>query len=246
MVRYTAATAISLSMATTNAMVGILAAARRLPPRDIWIVGTSAWFLVSMLWGVQKLMFPASVFFFPPETAANILVRPTVTRIAQALAALCSHSMVMPQMSVIAGADFFSSAATTDRIISVQSSWPGSGSLPGLVATLAWGGLAGLGVWAAFRARSGLTVVCVLALAGQILLQVFIGLETFLYTLHLLPLLIVFVAGVTFTQFRIAGLALAIVVIALGGINNWMQFRQSVAFVEEMDAYARSFSGYRP
>ncbi len=71
MVRYTAATAISLSMATTNAMVGILAAARRLPPRDIWIVGTSAWFLVCMLWGVQKLMFPASVFFFSPRDCSQ-------------------------------------------------------------------------------------------------------------------------------------------------------------------------------
>jgi hypothetical protein len=70
--------------------------------------------------------------------------------------------------------------------------------------------------------------------------------ETFLFSINILPFLIVLAAGVTFTRFRVLGVALAIVVILLGGGNNWTQFQRAVAITYEMDAFARSFPGAQP
>ena len=41
-----------------------------------------------------------------------------------------------------------------------------------------------------------------------------------LVSINLLPFLIIFAAGTTFTRFRVLGVALAIAVILLGGANN--------------------------
>ena len=70
--------------------------------------------------------------------------------------------------------------------------------------------------------------------------------ETFWFSINLLPFLIIFATGTTFTRFRGLGVALAIVVILLGGANNWTQFQRAVAITHEMDAFARSFPGAKP
>ena len=44
--------------------------------------------------------------------------------------------------------------------------------------------------------------------------------ETFLFSINLLPFLIIFAAGTTFTRFRVLGVALAIAVILLGGAEQ--------------------------
>ena len=244
--RYTAATALSLSMTLTNAMVGLIASLRRFSTKDVWIVGASAWFIVSMLWAVQKKLFPAAEFFFPPPgEMRHFLYAPTPSRILQTMQVMLSHTMVMPDITVLSGADL-GRPDVAERMMSVQRSYVGSGGLLGSIATIAWLALLGLGAWAFRVANSGLSIVCLLAAAGQICLHLVFGPETFLYTLNLLPLLIVLVAGVSFTAWRLTGLGLAIVVILLGGANNWTQFQKAVAVTHEVDAYARSLPGARP
>jgi hypothetical protein len=244
-VRYTAATALSLSMTVTNAVVGLIACMRRLPTKDVWVVGASAWFIVCMLWAVQKMLFPAAEFFFPASAVWQYVFSLTPSRVLQVLQVMLSHVVVMPEIGVISGADWYKPGAA-DRVISVQRSFLGSGGLPGGIATLAWLVLAGLGAWAAWSAPSGLAIICLLAAASQIVLHLTFGPETFLYTLNIVPLLIVLVAGVTFTRFRLAAVSLACAVIVLGGASNWAQFQRAVAITYEMDFYARTFPGARP
>src|SRR5215470_4359683 len=103
--------ALSLSVTVTNAMVGLIAGMRKLSPRDLWIAGTSAWFIVTMLWGAQKIIFPASEFFLIPRgslSAASSFVGSytlslTPTRIAEALQVLLSHTIVMPMLQIFSG-----------------------------------------------------------------------------------------------------------------------------------------------
>jgi hypothetical protein len=247
--RYTLAIVLSVSMSVTNVMAGLLAAVRRLSGKDLWLVGASAWTIATMLWLVQKALFPMSVFFFPPnpEYIVSFLGEPTIGRLVSVLQVLFSHSMVMPDIQIIPGSDLHGDRhPTADRVMSIQRSLAASGGVTGAVATVAWAGLLALGAWAAWAARSGVGNLCLLILAGQVALHVAFGAETFLYTMHVLPLLVVLVAAVTFTRLRLIGLVLAVVVIVAGGVNNGAQFNKAVSVVQELDAYARTFPGARP
>jgi hypothetical protein len=243
--RYTAAAAVSLSMTTMNAIVGLIAGARNLTTRDFWIAGTSAWFIVCMLWALQKWIFPSTEFFLGPRDVGSFFFALTPQRIAQVLQVMLSHNVVMPEIGVMTGAERipFSRAL---RIMTVQKSVPGTGSIWGATATLAWCGLLGLGIWAAFSRRCRLSELCLLA--GGFLLAFFLAwsAETFMFSITLLPFLVVLAAGVTFTRFRVLGLLLAVVVILLGGANNWAQFERAVAITDEVDAFARAYQKTQP
>jgi hypothetical protein len=249
LLRYTLAIAVSVSMTITNAMVGIFAAARRLCTKDLLIAGVAAWLIVTVLWVVQKGLFPAAVYFFPPggRFISDFSSQFSGARVGNVLQALFSHTIVMPEVQIIPGPSLHGpDFETADRVLSVQRSRAGSGGFSGAIATMAWFGLVGLGAWAAWVARSGISLLCLLALAGQTALHIVFGPETFLFTMHVLPLLVVFVAGVTFTPLRPIGLALAVVVIVAGGLNNWAQFDKAITFVQELDAYARTFPPREP
>jgi hypothetical protein len=251
-VRYSAAVAMSLSMTVTNVMVGLIATARRLPPKDWWTVGVNAWFVVTMLWGIQKVIFPTSDFFLPPmgtwqggrAFAWSWSYLPTFPRIWEAGRAQLFHAMIMPEVTLLSSSEIppgFLKVAS--QIISVQNAGVGSSGALGSLATVAWVLLAMLGGLTAAYARSGLGALCGLILAAQVLFHLVFGWETFLYTMHILPLLVVVVAGVTLTRLRTVGLALAVIVIVLGGINNWTQFQRASAMVSGVDAEARACAG---
>ncbi len=207
---------------------------------------TSAWFIITMLWGVQKLIFPMSEFFFPLKgTYGNFLFVPTPARVLEVIQTLWSHGIVMPEIKVLAGPELHA-RIVADRMMSVQKSLVGSAGHLGFFATMAWLALLGLAAWATWTTSSRLSNLCLLVLAGQTALHLFFGSETFLYSLHVLPLLIVLAAGVAFTRLRLIGLALAGMVILLGGTNNWAQFQKAVAIVQEIDTYARTFPGAKP
>lgn len=240
LIRYTAAAAVSLSMTLTNAIVGLIAGARGLATRDLWIAGTSAWFIVCMLWVLQKWAFPVVEFFLPPREVNAMWFSLTPNRIAQVLQVMLSHSIVMPEFGVMSGSERIP-PSTAVRMMTVQKSLLGTGGLWGLIATFAWIGLVGLGVWAACSIRCALSTLCLLVGGTLMAFYLVWGTETFLFSLHMVPFLIVLTAGVTFTRWRPLSLALAIVVIVLGGANNWGQFQKAVAITHEIDAFARTF-----
>jgi hypothetical protein len=66
-----------------------------------------------------------------------------------------------------------------------------------------------------------------LTLAGQLVLHLLYGEETFLYSLHYLPLLIATAALAAIGQFRKISLILALIVLCGGGINNLVKFREA-------------------
>jgi hypothetical protein len=244
-VRYSAAAAVSLSMTTTNAVVGLVAAARRLTTRDLWIAGTSAWFIICMIWVLQKRIFPGVEFFLPPRDVDAFFFSLTPSRIAEVLQVMLSHSVVMPEIGSMVGSERIPPSSAV-RILTIQQSLLGTGGILGAMATFAWLGLVGLGVWASWTIGFGLSTLCLFA--GSVLLAFYLmwGAETFLFTLHMLPLLVVLTASGTFTRLRPICLALAIVVIGIGGANNWIQFRKAVAITYEMDAFARTFPNAKP
>jgi hypothetical protein len=209
------------------------------------MAGASAWFVVCVLWAIQKWAFPATEFFLGLRHVVGFFFALTPQRIAEVLQVMLSHSVVMPKIGVMTGAERVPVSGAV-RLMTIQKSVLGTGGFLGLIATLAWCGLLGLGIWAAFSVRYRLSELCLLAGGAMLALFLVWSAETFWFSINLLPFLIIFATGTTFTRFRVLGVALAIVVILLGGANNWTQFQRAVAITHEMDAFARSFPGAKP
>ncbi|MCR6660110.1 MAG: hypothetical protein NVV72_12500 [Asticcacaulis sp.] len=99
----------------------------------------------------------------------------------------------------------------------------------GLVAMIAWLGLLALGIWGAIQNRQAHTFsigLGLMLLANGLLHSVY-GEVTFLYAMHVIPMLTVLAAMSWFSPARYAGVALALVVIVAGGGNNIVQFQDS-------------------
>ena len=117
--------------------------------------------------------------------------------------------------------------------MTIQDSLPGSGTNVGFLGVLAWGLLLGLGLWALlflkqqfrFRIALGLTLL------GQLVLHMLFGWETFLFSIHFVPLLVVIAALSTLTRARVVALSLAGAVTVFAGINNFIQFGRATEFV---------------
>ena len=72
-----------------------------------------------------------------------------------------------------------------------------------------------------------------LTLLGQLVLHVLYGPETFLYSLHFGPLLVILTALTTFSRLRILCLALSVLITVTAGVNNVLAFRKAINFYTE-------------
>ena len=70
-----------------------------------------------------------------------------------------------------------------------------------------------------------------MTLLGQLVLHMLFGWETFLFSIHFVPLLVVVAALSTLTRARVVALSLAGAVTVFAGINNFIQFGKATAFV---------------
>lgn len=242
-VRYSAGMALSLSITVTNAMVGLIAAARRLSVRQLWIAGVSAWFVVTMLWVAEKYLFPETVFFMPPrgDWVSKYSFALTLDRVVEVLRTFLFHGTIMPQIEILSGAQL-PRPDSAERMLSVQHDAVGEVGWLGMVGLVGWSALLALGAWSAWASRSNMALLCALILAGQFVLHIVFGEETFLYTLHVQPLLVILAAEVTFTRWRLFGLALASVVSVCAGINNYEQFEFAVQAARDLDDFARAYT----
>ena len=103
------------------------------------------------------------------------------------------------------------------------------GTYSGLIATIAWLGLLALGIWGAVKNRQAhiFSIGLGLMLLANGLLHSVYGGVTFLYAMHVIPMLTLLAAMSWFSPIRYAGVALALVVVIVGGGNNIAQFQQS-------------------
>jgi hypothetical protein len=99
----------------------------------------------------------------------------------------------------------------------------------GLIATIAWLGLLTLGIWGAVKNRQAhvFSIGLGLMLLANGLLHSVYGEVTFLYAMHVIPMLTLLAAMSWFSPSRYAGMMLALVVVIAGGGNNITQFQQS-------------------
>ena len=191
---------------------------------------------MSLLWGVEKAAFPQARYFVGSGRVLSFFYFPAPSRVLEVLGSFFSHTVVMPVIEPV-------EKAPLQRVMTVQASFPGSGSAAGYIAAAAWLILLGLGVWASVSAvrRSRTVLLVLLTATAQLALHLVFGRETFLYSMHFLPLLIVIAAWVTFTCFRIPGLGLAAIVTVGTVINNNWQFVRAAEFLHQMAQIAAAY-----
>lgn len=227
---FTIINAITLSITTTNWMVGILATITHFRWKRALQIIVNGFCIVVLLWAVQKYLFPTSIFFLGDrEEERYITPGLSYEGIKQVTQSFFYHSMVMPAIQE----DYF----YTDiwPWMRTQNSLPGSAGKMGVFAVIIWTGLLALGFWALFHLDKHLKLRIVLGLTilGQLILHILYGNETFLYSLHFIPLLVILTALSALTPARPLALFLAGGLILTAGYNNNIQFNKAINFIEK-------------
>jgi len=232
---YVLVSAATLAVTVTNWMMGILAAVLHHPWKRSLQITANAFCLVALAWVAQKFLFPGSVFFFGSSDVERL---PDVESGGplRVMASFLFHTIVMPAITATHWWYHPNLAVMT-----VQPSFPGSASPWGAIAALSWIFLFGLGIWGwwVMKDSGRLRIFLAFGLLGQLALHLLFARETFLYSLHFLPLLVALASLSTFTRARYLGLFLAAIVTVFGGINNSLQFEKAAEFVrgEVSEAY---------
>lgn len=219
---YVLVSAMTLSITVTNWMFGLLIAFVKLPWRRAFSTTVYAFATVSFLFGVQKYFVPEAVYFIGDRGEKLYVLHPDSENGACRARSFLFHSMVMPDIK-----ERDNPQSQYFHTLTVQRSDLGSGSRWGLCATLLWPVVLGaglLGIAFVFHQRH-FRVVLMLTLLLQFLLHMLYGEETFLFSGHFGPLLVVLAAFGTFTRARPVILFLTAALIVNSAVNNYIQFR---------------------
>jgi hypothetical protein len=222
---YVAASAVSMSVTSTNWMCGILAAAARWPWRRSLQITINAVFVVGVIWAVQRIIFPTAPFFFGYSNEGRFVLPAASGGPGPVLRALLFHTIVMPRIDLVPEPKW-------GTVMSVQRSPIASSGAWGVAATIAWAALVASTLWGLASSRGNPRVRFVLfaTLAGQLLLHLVYGEETFLYAIHVAPLLVLTAALGSASRWRRVILALAIALACTAAMNNAVQLGTALSF----------------
>jgi hypothetical protein len=222
---YVAVNVMTVSVTITNAMVGIFATIVNHRWRKILLIGFLALLVSTAIWMPQRVIFENTGFPFQPGTFIGEKKFVSVPNEGGLLAFLSSffyQTMVMPTVQLL------DSPIRPDWVkLGADNLAPASGSIWGLVAVISWTGLLCLGIlgFCSSHRHSKFRIVLGLTLVAQLAMHSIYGVEeTFLYSLHFIPLLLTLAAFSLFTRFRLLSLGLAFILLISAGVNNRAQF----------------------
>jgi hypothetical protein len=221
---YIAINVITVSITITNSMVGILATLVNNHWKKAIQIFIGSLLLATFLWILQRIVFTNSGFPFQLGTfigEKKFIAAPSSGSLSY-LSAFLYQTMVMP------ATQFLDYLGRPDWIkVEANLLAPTSGSVWGSAAIVSWTALLGLGLWAfvTIKQHNKLRIVLGLTLLAQIGMHSIYGAdETFIYSLHFIPLLLTLVAFSLLTRLRIVSLVFAAILIVSAGINNRSQF----------------------
>lgn len=210
------------SATITNGVVGAAATLANLRWKRTLLAGIAALVVLFALSFLQKAVFPtASLLLSSNGEEATYLMDPKLGGPLRAGSVFLFHSIVMPALRLV--------DHNGHPMLSVQMSLPGSGSVVAVLAAVVWGALLILGLWAAVTVKTSrnLRLTVGLSLLAQFLLHLVYGDETFLYSLHYMPLLLVLSSFVLQTRLRNVGMALGLVLLPLIASTNIQALSES-------------------
>ena len=231
---YAIISALSLSFTVTNWLTGIVATFVNFPWKKALQITINAFCIVIVLWSVQRYFFSRVLYFGTISSLEKkYIMRPESGGPVNVAKSFLFHTMIMPAIQERQKVKLKDN--TLMPIMVTQTSRVGSGSPWGIAAAGVWAVLLGFGFWGLIfsKEHQRLRLVLAITLLGQFTLHLLYGQETFLYSLHFVPLLVVLVAFSTMTRVRSIALTLTGILIVLAAINNFQQFEKAmVLFVE--------------
>jgi hypothetical protein len=176
------------------------------------------------------------------EIGSRWVSRPGARRSVEVARSFLFHSMVMPEIRRV---DHW--VRPWMPVLATQPSRPGSAGPWGVAGVVLWTLLLGLGGWSMFalRRQRPLRVVLGLSLLAQLGLHLVYGSETFLYSLHFAPLLVVVAALGCLTRARPLALGLAAALVVCAGVNNARQLASAATELRELRADPSAAPGFR-
>jgi hypothetical protein len=228
-----AALLLTFAFTITNVLAGLVVTACRWPWRRAVGIVLIAGGMGMMLLAWQQQVFPSTVVVPFSWEETEYVLHADAGGPGRVLVAFLSHSMVMPALGTVPRYEKGARA-----VLSVQHSWPGTGTPFGAVAIALWVVLLGLGIWGAVTTREcrRLRVALGIVLGGQLVLHLLYGLETFTYAAHYGPLLVVLAAWSVRTRWRRAALVLAAGLLVSAAVNNVWQFARACSYVRQRAA----------
>ena len=228
-----AISAFTLSITVTNWAAGLIATFVRLKLKPFLMISASVLAIVLALSIIQFFIFKDARIFIDPHGLkwdAVSFSEPVMEKRGQLhekwnptgnLEVLYVTSVVAPPARI--------AKQGAELIETNQLDGFTKGTYAGLIATIAWLALLVLGIWGAIRNRQAhiFSIGLGLMLLANGLLHSVYGEVTFLYAMHVIPMLTLLVAMSWFSPFRYAGAVLALVVVIAGGSNNIVQLQQS-------------------
>lgn len=227
---YIVASAASLSMTITNWMVGIAVAYMSTEQDKLkrtFRMSVDAFALITLIWAAQHILFPSAGFFLNPFEERRYIAMDTSGTIIDKITVFFIHSVVMPSIQVIG-----------DASLSIQTSDMGSSGLYGIIASIMWVVLFTYCLFNLFRnpAFKKLKIVILFTLAGQFSLHMLYGNETFLYSLHWVPILVLIIALGAPVNRRAMILPFVCVLVAITALNNLTQLDSATNKLHNMEA----------
>ena len=220
----------TLAFTITNWMAGLLATLLRWPLRHALGIVLATVCSAVVLMSVQHQLFPSAALLPVSIEEGRYILPPEAGGPGRVFLSFTFHALVMPAIGTVAR-----HAGAIGPIMTVQHSWPASAGLWSVLATVLWMVLLGLGVYGVCvcRRHRRLRIVLGLTIAGQLLLHLLYGLETFLYACHFGPLLVLVAAFATLLPIRRLVIALTIGLIVCAGVNNVRQLARARTFVQQ-------------
>ncbi|MEG4352946.1 hypothetical protein QUA74_24810 [Microcoleus sp. LAD1_D3] len=233
---YMAGNVLTVGITITNLMAGIIATISGNRWKQCLKIFAGSLVVFILLAIISKFLLPTAplrVIFTPRgiEEQASFLYLPSnIYMLLERYSVFLFHPIVMPSIQIV------NSPWTTSgtQIMSIHASTLGSGGWWGKFATVTWGGLLALGLYALFSVKQHpqLRFTLGLTLLGQLLLHTIHGFEIFLYSLHYVPSLVILVSLGVLTKMRPVVLGLALILVVTAGINNALQFSNAIDILQ--------------
>lgn len=222
--------ALSLALTVTNWMAGLVATVLTQPWRQAIRLSIYAFALVAFLTPIQNFLYPKAGQFLNLTEERKYVTKKHVRSISATTATFFVNTIIAPKLEML---PLNGPNARGRSYITAETVKVGSGSTSGIAAALGWLGLLVLGLWGIARKSvpSRLALAVGLVLLGQFALHLVYGDGPFLYAPHYVPLLVVVAAFASTTPARWFAIAMALLVIVAGGINNITMFKEATALL---------------
>lgn len=222
------ACASSLAIATTNWMAGILLAFSANNYRRAFRVVFDSLLIVTVLFAVQKAMDPNSQFFVPGSHEWEFVFHETAGGPFNKTAVFFLYSIAIPTVSGLGNAASQDWTGLTIQTVPLTNL-----TLIPITGLIAWMLLLGAGfiIGLVKGINRGMVQALAFYIAFELLLHLYYGDETFLYSLNFVPAMVLIAGCAALSPLRRTALSVALICTGLLAFNNLTAYFASTASV---------------